>query len=159
MMSPPSDRAAVLTANLAGGFAGHELGDYLVQSDCDAQKKQERTRAGRIALARHAVTYAASQGLVRTGLCRAAGLRVPCVAQLAGAAVEGGLHAAIDDGRLLARFADLTGKRRFHDLAGNGINGRALLDQAAHKSLQIPVGAVVTTAITALLRTNPRQVR
>jgi hypothetical protein len=43
------------------------------------------------------------------------------LAQLAGAVVEGVLHAAIDDGRLLRRFAQATNKMRFHDLADHGV--------------------------------------
>lgn len=152
MMDYPSDRTAVLLTSLAGGVAGHHLGDYLVQSDTDAQAKQQRTRAGRLSLARHAATYAASQALLRAWLSRGGGMRVPARAQLAGALVEGVLHAVIDDGRLLARFAKATGKSRFYNLAGHGINGKALLDQAAHHALQIPVGAAVTTAVAARTR-------
>lgn len=145
-------RTAVLTTNLVGGLAGHETGDYLVQRDCDAQRKQQRTPEGRKSLARHAATYAATQAVTRAALYRTAGLRVPFVAQLAGAVVEGVTHAVIDDGRLLAVFADRTGKRRFHDVAGYGINGKALMDQASHQGIQIPLGAVVTTAVAAALQ-------
>ena len=147
-----SDRTAVLALSVLGSTAGHESGDYLVQRDCDAQKKQERSAEGRRALAIHATTYAATQLVTRSAFYRAAGVRVPLAAQLAGAVVEGALHAVIDDGRLLARFASATGKRRFHDLADHGINGRALMDQAAHKGVQVPAGAVVTTAVAAALR-------
>ena len=156
MMHHSAYRTSVLTTNFAGGFAGHELGDYLVQIDCDAQRKQQRTPQGRFSLARHAITYAASQAAVRAGLYRAAGLHVPVLAQLTGAVVEGAAHAVIDDGRLLATFADLTGKRRFHDLAGSGVNGRALMDQAAHKGAQVPIGAITTTAVAALIRKGRR---
>ena len=145
-------RTAVLALSAIGSHAGHESGDYLVQRDCDAQRKQQRTPEGRRSLARHATTYALTQAATRAGFYRAAGLRVPAIAQLAGAVTEGALHAAIDDGRLLAKFAEASGKKRFHDLANHGINGRALMDQAAHKSLQIPVGAIVTTAVAAALR-------
>jgi hypothetical protein len=145
-------RTAVLVLSAIGSHAGHETGDYLVQRDCDAQRKQQRTPEGRRSLARHAATYALTQAATRAGFYRAAGLRVPALAQLAGAVTEGALHAVIDDGRLLAAFAEATGKRRFHDLADHGINGRALMDQAAHKGVQIPVGAVVTTAAAVLSR-------
>lgn len=142
-------RTAVLALAALGSAAGHETGDYLVQSDCDAQRKQQRTPAGRRSLARHAATYAATQAATRAALYRTAGLRVPALAQLAGAVVEGAVHAAIDDGRLLRAYAHAAGKGGFHDLAANGINGRALLDQAAHKGLQIPLGAIVTTLVAA----------
>jgi hypothetical protein len=58
------------------------------------------------------------------------------------------LHALIDDGRLLRAFAHHTGKGGFHDLATGGVNGRMLLDQAAHKGLQIPADAMVTALLT-----------
>lgn len=150
-------RTAVLGLSLLGSAAGHETGDYLVQRDCDAQRKQKNTPEGRRSLARHATTYAVTQLATRAAFCRAAGLRVPALAQIAGAVTEGALHAAIDDGRLLAKFAEKTGKGRFHDLADHGINGRALMDQAAHKGVQIPVGAIVTTAIAAATRTGVRR--
>ncbi len=142
-------RAAVFATTFAGSLGGHETGDYLVQRDCDAQRKQQGTAVGRRALAVHAASYAATQHLTKRLAYRAAGLRVPAVANLAGSLAEGLVHAAIDDGRVLRWFADVTGKRGFHDVAGNGINGRALMDQAAHKGLQIPVGAAVTAAVAA----------
>ncbi len=49
----------------------------------------------------------------------------------------------------LDTFTDASGKRGFHDLAGNGVNGRALMDQAAHKGIQVPLGAAVTAALAA----------
>lgn len=142
-------RTAVLALSALGSTFGHEAGDYLVQRDCDAQDKQRRTPAGRRSLARHAATYAATQAATRAAFYRATGIRVPAVAQLAGAVVEGAVHAAIDDGRLLRKFAEATGKDGFHDLAGHGINGRALMDQASHKGLQVPLGAIVTTLVAA----------
>lgn len=148
----PHYRAAVLALSGLGSFAGHESGDYLVQRDCDAQRKQQRTRQGRLSLLRHASTYALTQFATRAAMYRTAGVRVPLAAQLAGVAAEGVLHAAIDDGRLLRKFAEITGKDGFHDLAANGVNGRALMDQAAHKGVQIPAGAIVTTAVAGHIR-------
>jgi hypothetical protein len=144
-------RAAVLALSMLGSHAGHETGDYLVQRDCDAQAKQKPTPQGRRSLARHATTYAATQlATQRRDLPHCRGPR-----SRTGPAGRGGhrriTHAVIDDGRLLARFAEATGKGRFHDLADHGVNGRALMDQAAHKGVQIPLGAVVTTAVAAAL--------
>ena len=140
-------RTAALALSTLGSAAGHESGDYLVQSDCDAQRKQQRNPAGRLSLARHAATYALTQAATRAALYRTAGVRVPVLAQLAGAVVEGAVHAAIDDGRLLHRYAHAAGKGGFHDLNAGGINGRALMDQASHKGLQVPLGAIVTTLV------------
>ncbi|WP_075334482.1 hypothetical protein [Pseudonocardia sp. Ae717_Ps2] len=87
----------------------------------------------------------------------------PWLAQLTGVVAEGVVHAVIDDGRLLARFAAIPGRqrdehgarigrqKRFHGLADHGVNGRALMDQAVHHQVQIPVGVAVTTAVAALI--------
>ena len=144
-------RSAVAALTTLGGLCGHHGGDYLVQPDRCAQLKQQRTREGRTALAIHAVTYAATQAATKSAIYRVGGLRVPALAQLAGAVTEGLLHAVIDDGRLLKKFAEATGKKRFHDLADHGVNGRMLLDQAAHHQLQIPAGTAVTVAVAALI--------
>lgn len=140
-----------IVAGLTGlaGMAGHETGDYSVQIDCDAQRKQKRTPEGRLSLARHGVTYGLAQLATKLATYRATGIRVPMTAVLAGQAVEVVLHIVIDDGRLLSWFADRTGKKAFHELNAGGINGRALMDQAWHKGLQIPAGALITAAVAA----------
>lgn len=142
-----SRRAVTLGITWLAGIAGHEVGDYLVQLDCDAVTKQDRSPAGRRALARHVVTYSLTQTAVKWLCLRATGSKVPVRAVLAGQLVEMLAHAAIDDGRLLRRYADLVGKRRFHDCDSGGVNGRMLLDQAAHRGLQIPAGALVTMLV------------
>lgn len=147
MHTRPLRRAAVLAVAWIAGQAGHHTGDYLVQRDCDAQAKQRRTPEGRRALATHAISYGITQAVTRAVAYRVAGLRVPVRAQLAAAVVETIAHAAIDDGRALQRFADATGKGGFHDLNAGGINGRALMDQAAHTGLQIPAGAMITAVM------------
>lgn len=143
---------AVLALTWLGGLAGHHTGDYLVQSDHDAQHKQNHTPQGRRALARHATTYGMAQAATKALAYRAAGVRVPVAAQAAGFAVETLLHAVIDDGRLLRRFAEVTGKIKFHDLAAAGINGRMLMDQAGHQGGQISVGAIVTAVLARRMR-------
>lgn len=140
-------RALTLAVTWLAATSAHHGGDYLVQSDSDAQRKQQHTPQGRRALARHVVTYGATQAATKVAVLRAAGLSTPWWAVAAGQAVECALHAAIDDGRLLRRFAAATGKLGFHDLAGHGINGRALMDQAAHHAIQIPAGAITTAAL------------
>jgi hypothetical protein len=142
-------RAAVLILTWIGGHIGHEGGDYLAQRNADAMQKQERTPAGRKALASHCLSYGVTQAAAKAMLYRIAGVRVPVGAQLAGWLTEVFLHAVIDDGRLLRAYAVAVGKLTFHDLADYGVNGRMLLDQAAHKTVQIPLGAVVTALISA----------
>jgi hypothetical protein len=163
-----SDRTAVTTLTALGSLLGHAGGDYLVQDDCMAAGKQQRTAQGRRELALHAATYAATQAATKAVVYRTAGVRVPLLAQLAGAVVEGVLHAVIDDGRLLKRFSRIPGRQR--DDEGNRIGrqqrfhddvpgGRALMDQAAHQQLQIPVGTLVTVAVAVLLDRRGRWFR
>jgi hypothetical protein len=140
-----STRAVVLALTWLGGVAGHHSGDYLVQLDLWARAKQQRTGRGRRALVAHCVSYAATLAVTKAFAYRVAGVRVPLEAQLFGALTEGLLHGLIDDGRLLRRFADATGHQRFHDLADHGVNGRMLMDQAAHLGIQLPISAAVTT--------------
>ncbi|GAA0911083.1 hypothetical protein [Pseudonocardia zijingensis] len=161
-----SDRGSLVSLAALGSLFGHYGGDYLVQDDCMAAHKQQRTRCGRRELVLHAGTYAATQAVTKAVFYQVAGLRVPLLAQLAGAAVEGVLHAVIDDGRLLkrfsrigagrARFTDEQGRplgrqERFHDLAAAGVNGRMLMDQAIHHQVQIPAGVLVTVAVATLI--------
>lgn len=165
------DRATTTVLTALGGLIGHHGGDYLAQDDCMAAHKQQHTAQGRRELARHAATYAATQAATKAAFYRAAGVRVPVLAQLAGAVTEGVLHAVIDDGRLLRRFSQIgRGRRRhlaadgtprgrqegFHALAAAGMNGRALMDQAVHHQLQIPTGTFVTVAVAALLSRRGR---
>ncbi|MBN9758876.1 hypothetical protein Ae406Ps2_3010c [Pseudonocardia sp. Ae406_Ps2] len=145
-----ADQAALVTLTAIGSLLGHHGGDYLVQTDTCAAHKQDRTPAGRRALAIHAGTYALTQAVTKAALYRLAGLRVPAAAQLAGALTEALVHAVIDDGRLLEVYARRTRRSRFFGLAGAGINGKALLDQAAHVQVQIPAGIAATAAVAAL---------
>lgn len=166
-----TDRAALTALTVLGSLLGHQGGDYLLQPDWCAVRKQERTTTGRLALAGHVAIYSVAQAATKAALYRVAGVRVPVLAQLAGAAAEAAAHAVIDDGRLLARLAaglpepeagsraarlralahQVTDKSAFHDLAEGGVNGRMLMDQAAHVQAQVPIGAAVTVAATALL--------
>ncbi|OLT22942.1 hypothetical protein BJF78_32710 [Pseudonocardia sp. CNS-139] len=162
----PGQRGAVVALTALGSLLGHHGGDYLVQDDCMAAHKQQHTARGRRELALHAGTYAATQAVTKAAFYRSAGVRVPLLAQLAGALVEGVVHAVIDDGRLLARFArlgrgqdrfrDADGKplgrqERFHGLADHGVNGRMLMDQAMHHQVQIPAGVITTAVVAALV--------
>lgn len=197
-----SYRSTVTTVTALGSYAGHEGGDYAVQSDRCARIKQQQNAEGRKALLIHGATYAATQFVTKAAFYRIAGVRVPFIAQAAGTLAEGVAHVVIDDGRLLAKFAKLSRKWGFHQLGaprqvmgvvdmGNGdihpvhlvqaetgddgrrvprvqlddrgdvidtvptwdnpspSTGRALLDQALHKWIQIPLGVAVTTGVAA----------
>ena len=198
-----SYRSTVTTVTALGSYAGHEGGDYAVQSDRCARIKQQQTPEGRRALLTHGATYAATQFVTKAAFYRIAGVRVPFAAQVAGTLTEAVAHVVIDDGRLLAKFAEVTGKWGFHQLGaprrvaavvdtsdgdtetvqrvhlfpadadGNPVperdeygrlvsagghdnpspaTGRAVLDQAMHKYVQIPLGVAVTTGVAAWMR-------
>ncbi|MFC7344547.1 hypothetical protein [Saccharopolyspora griseoalba] len=141
-------RALVYTTNIAGAIIGHFAGDFAAQTDWMAINKQKRTAKGRRALAAHGLAYGLAQGLCKAAALRAAGLRVPVRAQLAGQAAETLLHVLIDDGRLLRRFAYATGSGAFHELAPDcPSGGRALLDQGAHHWAQLPIGTTITAVL------------
>jgi hypothetical protein len=158
--------SAELTALAAvEGLLGHHGGDYLVQDYCMARWKQDRCDRSRARreLAPHAVTYAATEAVTRCAMYRTAGVRVPLVAQPAAAVVEAVVHAVIDDGRLLKAYSrrgagrdrftiedrqPMGRQQRFHD---DVPGGRALMDQAAHHQLQIPLGTVVTVAVAGAI--------
>ncbi|MEU5852516.1 hypothetical protein [Saccharopolyspora shandongensis] len=169
-MNPSTYRLSVFTTTAIGGHSGHEIGDYLIQSDHDARNKQchtrpdvpisdddhrspcQRVRDGHVSLGRHGLTYGLAQMVTKALAYRVAGVEVPFAAQLAGTLAEAGFHVVVDDGRLLRKFAAATNKLGFHDLNAGGVNGRMLLDQATHKGLQLMVGAAVTTGVAAWLR-------
>lgn len=168
-----SDRTATTLLTLAGSLFGHYGGDYLAQDDHVAGPtepggpplKQQHTPRGRRALALHTSTYTAAQAATKALLYRTAGVRVPVLAQLAGAITEGVLHAVIDDGRTLRAFSRIPGcqrdehgrrigrQERFHDVVPGG---RAHMDQAAHLQVQIPAGAIATVVVAAFLARRGR---
>lgn len=161
---------AVLALSLAGGLSGHYGGDYPLQGNkmaCrkqqhttldhvrydadDARTREEQVRDAYVALATHCVTYALTQAVTKALLYRVAGLRVPFLAQLGGAFVSALLHGAVDDGRLLLRFSQVTNKLSFYNTTDHGVNGRQLLDQAFHKWLGVVITAMATTALASMI--------
>ena len=93
MIDRRPDRYAIPTLTALASLLRHHGGDYLVQPDWCARHKQQRTRTGRTALAVHAATYALTQAVTRAVFYRVGGVRVPAVAQLAGAVAEDGKKA------------------------------------------------------------------
>lgn len=158
-MSRKRYRGVVLTTTWLAGLAGHHTGDYLEQPHRAAMLKQEPGRRGRRALHRHVAGYSVVQLVMKLVAYRVAGVRVPARAVLAGQAVESGLHWVIDRGPALRRYADVTGRREFHDTNIGGVNGRMLMDQAAHQGLQVPLGAIVTALLTPAPQRHARRVR
>jgi Protein of unknown function (DUF3307) len=92
------------TSRFADLLAAHAVGDFLLQTDWQAQNKRgglAPDATSRQALARHVAVYTLACAPTVVGIARARGARVAAVAAL-GIALP---HAILDDGRLLACWA------------------------------------------------------
>ncbi|MEU8309796.1 hypothetical protein AB0C84_40120 [Actinomadura sp. NPDC048955] len=122
------------------------------------------SQLGRRAAARHATTYAVGQVAAAAVVLRLLGYRVPVVALLAGAVVNGTSHAVVDRRRFLIALAAQTGHA---DFLAEGVVLRKLgqdpdnsgpatalyeLDLALHSLFAVP--AAVLTARLAVRRTT-----
>ncbi|MGA4875845.1 hypothetical protein [Streptomyces lydicamycinicus] len=148
-------------------------GEHLVYLDGVAVGEEKSPRAGeptmtasargRRAVALHVATYTAIQTGAAVALTRSFGYRVPASALLAGAAINGVTHAAIDRGALFLWLADKAKKRGYveHcqavrlDEAGEAqseITGPGTawieLDAALHRIIGVGAAAVTTWLAT-----------
>lgn len=151
--SPAHYGAAVFAVVAVATAAGHEVGDYLEQSQDVSERKHSPGAEGRRALHRHIAGLTGVQLAFTVGALRACGLRVPLRAILAGQAINSVTHWLIDRGPFLRWWAAATGKadheaRSGFYYAGDGtpMSGRALCDQAFHKGL-----IVIAAGVTAYL--------
>jgi hypothetical protein len=144
-------RAAVAYGALT---AAHEVGDYLVQRDTDAQKKGHAGKEGAAACARHVASYTATQALALWVADRYLGLGLDRRRAVAGLALSAATHYAADrcaghwaqtgpDAPLLVRAAHKAGKTGW--LTRDPQAG-PLIDQAWHKGW---------IALSALLAAGP----
>ncbi|MEU8434512.1 hypothetical protein AB0F18_16635 [Streptomyces sp. NPDC029216] len=124
---------------------------------------------GRRAVARHSAEYTAIQTGLALTLTRAFGYRVSPAALLAGAAINGLTHAAIDRGAFFLWLADRTGKRGYVDhcqatrldpdggaheeITGPG-SAWMELDEALHRFIGVSAAAV--TVLLTTYGTDPR---
>ncbi|MEW2068426.1 hypothetical protein [Streptomyces sp. NPDC007346] len=145
-------RAARFAAVYALLTAAHEVGDYIVQSNTDAQAKGKPGREGAAACARHVTTYSLTQAASLLAANRALGLRLDPRRTAAALALSAITHYAVDrcaghwaddtdDAPLLVRIAhkDKSGWLKSDPYAG------ALLDQAWHKGW-VAVAAAIAAA-------------
>lgn len=138
-------------------FVGHSVGDHWVQTSCQAIKKGERTRAGRLACARHVATLTTTK-LVLTALVFAAHpFGVNPVWFTTGVAVDGVAHYWADRRFTLERLAGrkLVNKTEFYHLGEDTVHqfnpsgshlgtGKYALDQSWHH-LWLLVGALIAS--------------
>ncbi|MGC4947768.1 hypothetical protein ACLQ2N_16425 [Streptomyces sp. DT224] len=141
MTTNATSTAARFAAAYAVLTAAHEVGDYLVQLNTDADAKGKRGPEGVAACLRHVTSYTATQALALYAADRYLGLGLSWRRAAAGLALSAVTHYAADrcaghwaddsdDAPLLVRAAHKAGKSGW--LIKDPRAG-ALLDQAWHK--------------------------
>jgi hypothetical protein len=123
----PGDFAAIFAAL----YAGHIVGDLIVQTDWQAHHKAERSWRGVTAMAGHLAGYATTQ-IVTLAAVTTVGTKFGVAAALAGLAFSVGAHGFIDRRWPVVWLLDRTGGSQFARLASGGINGAFQADQALH---------------------------
>lgn len=150
--------------------AGHELGDYWVQSDDDAAHKGDAGMPGVIACSRHVATYTLTQAVCVVGAAMATGTKPRWGRVALGLAVSAATHYAADRreyGLMFKAARAIPGKAKFLTLGvprkgmtttatgadGHGATvsldnpslgtGAWALDQAWHKVLGVFVPALI----------------
>jgi len=110
--------------------AGHQVGDHLAQTDHQAAgKAAAKNWAG--PMGGHVAGYTACQVAALAGL-RLAGVRLRPGPVAAALVLSAGTHAFIDRRWPVRWVLQHTGSPQFADLAGHGLNGPYLADQALH---------------------------
>lgn len=117
--------------------AGHEVGDFWVQTNRCAQVKGKPGRDGQLACATHVATLTATQAAFLALACAATGERLDARRAVLGLAVNAVSHYVADRRaplRWLAdRFQGATGKRDFYEMGDPPLaSGAHALDQAWH---------------------------
>ncbi|MCC9312071.1 hypothetical protein LN042_34285 [Kitasatospora sp. RB6PN24] len=149
-------------------------GDHLVYPDGTPVEGEHRTgepvltasQLGRRAAWKHVGSYSAVQLGASLAIGRALGYRIPLPALLAGTAINGLTHAALDRGAFLQWLADKTGKTGYlqhctaarvgedgtvtAELTGPG-SAWLELDSAAHKAIGVAAAALTTWLATRRL--------
>ncbi|WP_331735300.1 hypothetical protein OG590_40190 (plasmid) [Streptomyces goshikiensis] len=148
---------------------GVTVGDE--EKDRSGEPTMTASARGRRAVALHVATYTTIQTGAAFALTRAFGYRVPATALLAGAAINGVTHAAIDRGALFLWLADKTRQRGYIEhcqalrLDKDGkayaeINGPGTawieLDAALHRVIGVGAAAITTWLATRAPKASRR---
>ncbi|WP_229680398.1 transcriptional regulator [Saccharopolyspora thermophila] len=130
----------MFAAVFAGMFAAHQVGDYWVQTDAQAQTKGCHGPEGARACAAHVASYTALSAMTLVGLNKALGLGLTGRAIAAAQVISAVTHYAADrrEHGLMFPLARKTGHAGFLDRGG-----APLMDQAWH------VGALGVSAVVA----------
>jgi hypothetical protein len=116
------------TSRFADLLAAHAVGDFLLQTDWQAQNKRgglAQNATSRQALAGHVAVYTLACAPVLAGIARGRGGRLAALAAV-GIALP---HAILDDGRLLARWAHWGKRLEEAEAPGNVM---LMVDQSVH---------------------------
>lgn len=130
-------------------YAGHMIGDHIVQTDWQAANKAGKGRDAARAMASHIGGYIAAQA-VALAIAMTAGTPMTFTAALAGLAFSAATHAFIDRRWPVQWILHRTGSGNFAGLATHGLNGPYLADQALHIGCLF-VSAAITAAVTAAM--------
>lgn len=137
--------ALVLPVSFAALAAGHQLGDYWLQTSAQASRKGLPGREGRRACAAHVATYLLAQAAFTALAFGVTGLPVTWWKAVLGLALSGSTHYLADRRSPLRKIAAVLGKDEFWT-SGEGLaSGAAYMDQAWHWCW-IFLAAVVTAA-------------
>lgn len=118
----------MFAAAFAALFSAHQVADYWLQTQHQANTKGQPGWAGRFACARHVASYTAAQAGALAAVCAATGARPRAGRVAAALAVSAATHYAADRRAPLRRLADAIGK----DPGWLDNGGLAHLDQSWH---------------------------
>jgi hypothetical protein len=124
--------AATFAAVFAAMAAGHQAGDYWVQTSGQAARKSLPGGPGRLACAAHVATHTATLAAFIAAARVLLPLPLASSWVLAGLAVNAASHYFADRRSPLRKLADRTASGQFYRTGEGLATGAALLDQAWH---------------------------
>lgn len=134
-MATETQRAVRTLVTYAALRTGAAVGDFFVQTDHQAKHKAEKSARGRKALAAHALTYGATQGVFLVVANRALGTNIRPTYMAQAVAFSALTHAFIDQRWPIRKAAKTLKKEKFHDMAPP-LGGAFHLDQSAHHLME-----------------------
>lgn len=141
-MAADTQKAVKTLVTYAALRTGAAVGDFFVQTDHQAKYKGEKSVRGRKALAAHALTYGATQGVFLLVTNRALGTNIRPARIVQAVAFSTLTHAFIDQRWPIKKAAKTLKKEKFHDMAPP-LGGAFCLDQSAHHLMEAAASLIV----------------